>query len=322
MITRVVLLVALMATTMASNCSSQETGLSNAELEKKILALESERDQAMIKGDIPTLDRIFADDYFWISVNGSMHVKAERLSDLRSGSVKYESFKQENYKLYVYPNTVVMTGRAVSPVHVLGRINNNPRQFTNVYVKQAGEWRLVVHQSTPIVDEFPKRDQNTAKEAGRDPTNPAKSDEKESLTGEQRATAKEVLKVEEEKDDAMKNHDMATLNRIFADDLTFTNAKGKVLTKSERMEEIRSGSVKNLTSDKGNYILHFYGNTVILTARENSVVEYHGTVINSPRRYVTCYVKINGQWKYVAHQATLISEHYFDSLPKADSTPR
>jgi len=61
---------------------------------------------------------------------------------------------------------------------------------------------------------------------------------------------KEILKVEHEKDQAMQNRDLAVLNRIYADDLTFVNARGQVLTKAQRMEEIRAGNVKYLSFDK------------------------------------------------------------------------
>jgi ketosteroid isomerase-like protein len=307
----------------------------DSEVEKEILKLESERDQAMIKGDIATLDRIFADDYFWVSVNGTIHVKAERLADLRSGAVKYESFKQDNYRLHTYPDTVVMIGRATSPVQYHERVNSNPRQFTNVYVKQNGRWQLVVHQSTPIAEQSEASTSTSSTPAGSATTrvsndeNASKQEYKNgsesplSISGKRSVASQanaeieeEILKVEHDKDQAMQNRDMALLDRIYADDLTFVNARGQVLTKAQRMDEVRSGRVKYLSSlDKSDSFVHVYGGTVILTARENSPVEYHGKVISSPRRFVTVYVKLDGQWKYVAHQATPISEHYFDSLP-------
>lgn len=304
----------------------------NADIKDEILKVERERDQAMVKGDIATLDRIFADDYFWVSVDGTIHVKAERFADLRSGVVKYESFEQDNYRVQAYPDTVVLTGRAFSPVQYHGRVNSNPRQFTNVYIKENGIWRLAVHQSTPIVEQAstsspsspaatgpaPSGDESTGKEKGsnRSQGNVVMPGEGTVKSGAYAEIEKEILRIEDEKDRAMLNHDMDVLDRIYGDELTFVNAAGQVLTKAQRMDEMRSGKVKYTSSlQKSNYHLHVYGNTVIFAAREDSAVEYHGKVISSPRQFVTVYVRLDGQWKYVAHQATPIAEHYFDSLP-------
>jgi hypothetical protein len=333
---RQIFLIPLLMFALAGLARAQGTTKSQADttIENEVLEIEEERDQAMIKGDIATLGRIFADDYFWVSVNGTIHAKAERLADLRSGVVTYESFKQDNYRLHIYPDTVVMLGRAISPVQYHERVNRNPRQFTNVYIKEDGRWRLVVHQSTPIVEQSEASVPTSVAPVG-SATTRGRSDEaarKEqynngsknplALSGEGTAASeadaaveKETLKVEHEKDQAMQNRDMVVLDRIYADDLTFVNARGQLLTKAQRMEEIRSGNVKYLSFDKSDYHLHIYGGTVVLAARENSVVEYHGKVINSPRQFITVYVKLDGQWKYVAHQATPIAEHYFESLP-------
>jgi hypothetical protein len=40
-------------------------------LKKRFSKSKRSGTKAMIKGDIATLDRIFADDYFWVSVNGT-----------------------------------------------------------------------------------------------------------------------------------------------------------------------------------------------------------------------------------------------------------
>jgi len=121
-------------------------------------------------------------------------------------------------------------------------------------------------------------------------------------------TEKEVLEVERQKDQALRNRDIAVLERIFADDLAFVNGRGQVITKAEHLEEIRAGNVKYLSSDRSDFHVHVYGSTAVLTGRENSSVEYHGKTISSPRQFMTVYVKLDGQWKYVAHQVTPVVE--------------
>jgi len=136
-----------------------------------------------------------------------------------------------------------------------------------------------------------------------------------SLSAQQKAESpanpeieKTIINIEDEKDRAMQTRDMAVLDRIYADDLVFVNAKGQVLTKAQRMKEFESEKVKYLSFDQGDYRFHIYGDTVVLTGRSNSVVNYHGTVNSVPRRFTSVYTKLNGQWRLVAHQATLITE--------------
>jgi hypothetical protein len=47
---------------------------------------------------------------------------------------------------------------------------------------------------------------------------------------------------------------------------------------------------------------------VIMNGRANSVVEYHGVVNKKPRRFTSVFIKMQGQWRLVAHQATLIAD--------------
>ena len=119
---------------------------------------------------------------------------------------------------------------------------------------------------------------------------------------------KEILKVEEERDQALQKLDMATLDRLQADGLVVVTTGGQVLDKARYMEELRSGGLKFLTWEVNERRLHIYGNTVIVTGRASSVLEYHGKINRTPRRFTSVYVKLQGQWRLVAHQATLIAE--------------
>jgi ketosteroid isomerase-like protein len=119
---------------------------------------------------------------------------------------------------------------------------------------------------------------------------------------------KEVLKVEQERDQALQKLDMPTLDRLQADGLVVVTTKGQVLDKDRYMEELRSGGLKFLTLEVDDRRYHVYGDTVIVTGRASSVLEYHGNINRTPRRFTSVYVKEQGQWRLVAHQATLIAE--------------
>ncbi len=116
----------------------------------------------------------------------------------------------------------------------------------------------------------------------------------------------EVLKVEAERDEAMQKADMAVLNRIYADDVVIVNTRGHHLAKADRLADLQSGDLKFLSFDQGDYTFHIYGDTAVLNGRANSVVQFHGKVNRIPRKFTLTYIKLNGAWRLVAQNETLI----------------
>jgi ketosteroid isomerase-like protein len=118
----------------------------------------------------------------------------------------------------------------------------------------------------------------------------------------------EILKVEGERDQAIQTREMIALNRIYGDDIVIVNTRGRVLTKPQRLADFQSGDLHFLSFSQGDYKFHVYGDTVIMTGRADSVVEYHGKVNRIPRRFTFTYVKQGGHWRLVAQNETLIAE--------------
>ena len=118
-----------------------------------------------------------------------------------------------------------------------------------------------------------------------------------------------ILQVDKERYEAMQKRDMAAMDRLHADDFVFVNTKGRLLNKSEYLEEVRSGNLKFLSVETDDYHFSIHGNTVIMNGRAKSIVEYHGVVNRQPRRFTSVFVKLQGQWRLVAHQATIIADN-------------
>ena len=123
---------------------------SPAVLEKEVLKVEDERNAAIMKGDVATLDKMYSNEIAWTNPHGELLTKSQVLSHLQSGEQKFFSIKHSDRHLHVYGNTVVMTVYTRSSVRYKGKTSDAPRRFTNVFVKQNGNWLLVVHQATPV----------------------------------------------------------------------------------------------------------------------------------------------------------------------------
>jgi ketosteroid isomerase-like protein len=130
---------------------------------------------------------------------------------------------------------------------------------------------------------------------------------------------KEVLKFEDERNAAILKHDTATLNRMYADEITWTMSNGDLLNKSQVLANIGSGNQLLSTIQHHNRTLHVYGDTVVLTATSSSKERYRGNNITVPRRFTNVYVKRGGQWQLIVHTVTPLAGYDASSLPPAET---
>lgn len=148
------LLCALLAVSLAAVALGQRAAANKQErdIEKEIVEVEHQRDQAIQDRDMSVLDRIHADDFTFVNTRGGVLSKAEYLDDIRTGALKFLSFKQDDYHFQLYGDTVVLTGRSSGVVEYHGKVNQVPRRFTIVYVRDHGRWRLATYHGTTIAE--------------------------------------------------------------------------------------------------------------------------------------------------------------------------
>jgi len=121
-----------------------------ASVESQLKKLEQDRTQAVVKGDVATLDKITADDYMFINRFGQVSDKQQTLDAIKNGGIKLSSNKLSDLKVRVYGNTAVVTGRSEAQGKISGRDASGPVLFTRVYVKKDGRWQSVAFQQTAV----------------------------------------------------------------------------------------------------------------------------------------------------------------------------
>jgi uncharacterized protein (TIGR02246 family) len=120
------------------------------EVKKEILKLEDERDQALMRNDADWFERVFADDIAYTGGNGAMPTKAEIVAEIRSRERKWQAVQHDDYRVRVYGNTAVATYFSHSTMEYKGKVSTNLGRTTDVYVKQDGVWRAVVHHVSAV----------------------------------------------------------------------------------------------------------------------------------------------------------------------------
>lgn len=106
---------------------------------------------ALIKADVPVLERMMTADFILIDVmSGSEISKPAFLGFVGSRQIKFESITPAENRVRIYHTTAVITGRT----EMKGQLGDAPfvahSRYTHVYVRQQNEWRLISAQGTQI----------------------------------------------------------------------------------------------------------------------------------------------------------------------------
>jgi uncharacterized protein (TIGR02246 family) len=122
-------------------------------------------------------------------------------------------------------------------------------------------------------------------------------------------TEKEVRDALEKYRAALTQHDATALKQIWADDYTFINGAGAILTKAQRLANLdsRATSLDTITLG-GDIKVRVYGNdAAISTSRVTIKGKYSGKSVNGDFQSMTVWVKTSGGWQLVANQVTPIT---------------
>lgn len=109
--------------------------------------------------------------------------------------------------------------------------------------------------------------------------------------------------------DAIQRGDVATLERIWSDDYTFTNGFGQVVTKAQRLENLKRGATSVQSADRSDIKVRVYnGDAAVLTSRVTLKARYSGKEGSGDYRNTAVWIKTPAGWRMVANQITPIAK--------------
>ncbi|MBW3597513.1 MAG: nuclear transport factor 2 family protein [Planctomycetes bacterium] len=111
---------------------------------------EQQLADAVVKGDVATFDRLFADDFTHGSQSGRFRTKAEWMKGKQQGKSAYVSFDCADVQVRVSGDTAVVTGLAKPQWREGSRIASGQFRFLRVWAKRDGRWQVVAFQSTNV----------------------------------------------------------------------------------------------------------------------------------------------------------------------------
>ena len=106
---------------------------------------------------------------------------------------------------------------------------------------------------------------------------------------------------------AILQRDVGILEKIWADDYVFVNAAGDLLTKRERLANIKSGATTlDSINQEENVTVRVYQNSAVVTSRVTLKGKYSGQPISGEYQSILVWVKSPEGWQLVSNQLTAL----------------
>jgi ketosteroid isomerase-like protein len=115
---------------------------------------------------------------------------------------------------------------------------------------------------------------------------------------------REVENLESQWRTAVIQNDVATVNRLLADDYLGINPNGTLETKADALAQRRSGTVKISAIEPDNVKVRIYGDTAVVTSRVDIVGHDGDRDISGRYHYTRVYNRRSGEWKIVSFEAS------------------
>jgi ketosteroid isomerase-like protein len=119
-----------------------------AEGSAELLGLERVWNEAHLHGDVAALDGLWADDLVVTVPKMRVFARADAMAMARSGRMKFERYETSNLHARLYGDAGVVTGRLQRTRTIEGKVVEDDWQFTKVYIRRAGQWKVVAFHAS------------------------------------------------------------------------------------------------------------------------------------------------------------------------------
>jgi|SRR5687768_16712108 len=159
--------------TTAANNSATAPAANTAAVEADLKKLVTDTAAALAKNDVATLEKMYADNYMLVNLDGSVQNKTDRLASIRSGDTKFDSFAYDEVNIRSNPEGTgaVVIARATASGMNKGKKTDGTIRVTQVWSKTKDGWRQVSGHATQITAPSTAPASNTA--AGNSDKTPA-----------------------------------------------------------------------------------------------------------------------------------------------------
>ena len=124
--------------------------MQNANLEQEVIHLSEEKWDWMAARNVEALEALFHEKSVFVHMGGAWGKKQE-LDIIKSGGIHYKNADIHEVSVNIIDNTAVVLNRITLLAVVGGHEVVNPFEVTEVYVQQAGSWKLASLSFTKLL---------------------------------------------------------------------------------------------------------------------------------------------------------------------------
>ena len=117
---------------------------------QEVLAAHDKRIALTLAGELAGLAAMMTDDLTYTHSSGVEESKAEFLEALKSGKYLYREITPRDRRVRVHGDAAVVSGPAHVVIEPGGKRTELELYFTELYVKEGGQWRMALWQSTRL----------------------------------------------------------------------------------------------------------------------------------------------------------------------------
>jgi ketosteroid isomerase-like protein len=133
------------------------------------------------------------------------------------------------------------------------------------------------------------------------------ADKQAKTKGGEASVEQALMQMERDWTEAGLKKDVATLDKILADDWVGQGITG-FATKAQALADLKSGDSKQDSITLGEMKVRVFGNTAVVTGSDDEKTSYKGKDTSGHYTWTDVFVKRQGRWQAVASQGTLMTQ--------------
>jgi uncharacterized protein (TIGR02246 family) len=141
---------AILVTSMCATLSLPAAARPLSSRTAEVLKTDNARIQARARGDLQTLNRVYADDYVLITAEGDVRSKQDQIGELKSGKLHFAPLVPVERRVRLFGNVALVVSRDRAGIVRNGQQIGGDLRMVRVYVRRHGRWQLVSAQATRV----------------------------------------------------------------------------------------------------------------------------------------------------------------------------
>jgi hypothetical protein len=118
----------------------------------------------------------------------------------------------------------------------------------------------------------------------------------------------ELIKLENELLDALLKRDVASIDRLLADDFTFGTPDGTAITKDQALGSIKSGTYAVTSMTYDNLKVRVYGSAAVTSGFSTEKSTFNGRDTSGQFLFTDTWIKCDGRWLCVATHSSKVAQ--------------